>query len=100
VTPDGDEVVEASCPVIVTISNELGTPRYPTMQGRMAARRKKATVVPVDDLSIPAESLQPKVALTKQFVPTVQGDCEMLSGATPAELADRLVARLREESIL
>ena len=29
VTPDGDEVVEASRPAIVTISNELGTPALP-----------------------------------------------------------------------
>lgn len=100
VTPNGDEVVEASCPTVVTISNELGTPRYPTMAGRMAARRKKATVVAVGDLAVSAEELQPRVTLTRQFVPTVQGDCEFLSGNSPADLADQLMARLRGDSVI
>ncbi len=39
VTPHGEEIVEADLPVVVTISNELGLPRYPTTTGRIAARR-------------------------------------------------------------
>ena len=31
--PDGYEVVEASLPALVTVSNELGQPRYPTLRG-------------------------------------------------------------------
>src|SRR5206468_988145 len=49
VTPDGDETVEVSCPAVVTISNELGQPRYPTMAGRMAARKKRpASIAPAE----------------------------------------------------
>src|SRR5690606_40715813 len=36
VTPDGDETVAVAAPAVVTISNELGQARYPTMAGRMA----------------------------------------------------------------
>jgi electron transfer flavoprotein beta subunit len=100
VTPDGDELVEASCPVVVTISNELGEPRFPTTAKKIAARRMKPTVVSVEELSLPAEELEPRVALARQFVPTIQGNCEFLSGETPAELADRLIAKLREDSVL
>jgi electron transfer flavoprotein beta subunit len=97
VTPDGDETVEVSCPAIVTISNELGTPRYPTMAGRMAARKKKPTVVQPDSLGV--ADLAPKVVLARQFVPAVKGECEIIGG-TAAEAAARLVARLREDSVL
>ena len=97
VTPDGDETVEVSCPAIVTISNELGTPRYPTMAGRMAARKKKATVLQADSLGV--SDLRPKVVLARQFVPAVKGECEIIGG-TAAEAAERLVARLRAESVL
>jgi electron transfer flavoprotein beta subunit len=100
VTPDGDEIVEASCPVVVTISNELGEPRFPTTAKKIAARRMKPTIVSVADLSLPAEALQPRVAMTRQFVPEIQGNCEFLSGNTPTELADRLIQRLRQESVL
>ena len=43
VTPDGDEIVEASLPAVVTVSNELGTPRYPTAARKIQARRIKPT---------------------------------------------------------
>jgi electron transfer flavoprotein beta subunit len=97
VTPDGDETVEVSCPAIVTISNELGQPRYPTMAGRMAARKKRATVVQLESLGV--ADLLPRVVLVRQFVPAVKGECEMIPG-TPAEAAARLVARLRADSVL
>jgi electron transfer flavoprotein beta subunit len=100
VTPDGDAVVEARCPAVVTISNELGTPRYPTAAKRMAARRVHPKLVSVDDLSVSAEDLQPRVKLVRQFVPRVQGKCEILSGATPADVADQLIARLRADSVI
>jgi len=100
VTPEGDEIVEASCPVVVTISNELGEPRFPTTAKKIAARRMKPTMVSVDGLSLPPEEREPKVTMTRQFVPTVQGNCEFLSGDTPAELADRLIENLRRDSVL
>ena len=100
VTPDGDEVVEVSCPALVTVSNELGDPRYPTAAKKLAARRMKPTVVAVDDLGIPAEQLQPRAILTQQFVPTIQGNCEFLSGDTPAALGDSLIERLREDGTI
>ena len=100
VTPDGDEVVETGTPAVVTISNELGEPRYPTAAAKLKARRVKPTVVSPDDLSLGVDALAPRVVLTRQFVPTIQGNCEIIAGDTPAELADRLVARLREDKVL
>ncbi len=100
VTPDGDEVVEASCPAVVTISNELGQPRYPTMAGRMAARKKRPTVVAADALGLLPDALVPKVAVIRQFVPTVQGHCEFITGAGPDEIAGRLLAQLRGDGII
>ena len=42
VTADGYEVVEVSLPALITVSNELGEPRYPTIKGIMAAAKKGA----------------------------------------------------------
>jgi electron transfer flavoprotein beta subunit len=100
VTPEGDEVVEVACPAVVTISNELGDPRYPTAANKIKARRKKPTIVSVEDLGLPPEDLQPRVTFTRQFVPTVQGNCEFISGETAAETADSLIARLRDDSVI
>ena len=50
--PDGYEVVEASLPALVTVSNELGQPRYPTLRGIMAATRKRPTIWSASDLEL------------------------------------------------
>lgn len=96
VTPDGDEVVEASLPAVVTVSNELGTPRYPTAARKIQARRIKPTVVTPDALGLAAADLTPKTAVIRQFIPRVQGHCDFLEG-TPAEAARALVDRLAQE---
>ncbi|MCK5577793.1 MAG: electron transfer flavoprotein subunit beta/FixA family protein, partial [Dehalococcoidales bacterium] len=38
VTDNGYEVVESPLPIVVTVSNEIGEPRYPTIRGIMAAK--------------------------------------------------------------
>ena len=43
INSDGYDVIEADMPAVVTISNELGEPRYPTLKGIMAAGRKTPT---------------------------------------------------------
>ncbi len=100
VTPDGDEIVEVACPAVVTVSNEVGDPRYPAASAKIKARRMKPEKVAVGDLGISAEDLTPKSNLVQQFVPEIQGNCEFITGDSSAEMADKLIKRLREESLL
>ena len=100
VTPDGDELVESECPAVVTISNELGQPRYPTAARTIAARRMQPTVASIEELSVGPDDLQPRVKLTRQFVPTIESSCEFVSGETPAEMAAQLMQRLRADRVL
>jgi len=100
VVPDGDEVVEVDCPAVVTVSNELGEPRFPTAAAKIKARKVKPEVVRAEDLGLAEADLACRAVAIKQFVPSVQGNCEFIEGNTPAELADNLIARLRAESLL
>ncbi len=100
VTPEGDETVEVACPVVVTVTNELGDPRYPTAAAKVKARRMKPTVVSAADLGLSDSDLAPRVQLVKQYVPEVKGNCEFLTGDSPAALADQLISKLRADSIL
>jgi len=100
VTPDGDERVEVSMPAVVTVSNELGEPRYPTAKSKLAARRMKPEVIDPTSLGLADEALRPRLRARRQSVPTVQGKCEFLAGDTAAELADGLVARLRQDGLV
>lgn len=98
-TPDGDELVEGATPAVVTISNELGDPRFPTAKAKMAARKKKPTSMAVSELGLSAGELQAGSVLVKQFVPEVQGNCEFLEGSA-AEVAQQLVEKLRADSVI
>jgi electron transfer flavoprotein beta subunit len=100
VTPDGDETVEVDLPAVVSVSSELGEPRYPTMPQKMAARKVKPAVVSPDQLPVGEGGLEPAVVAVRQFVPTIKGDCEMIAGDTAAGLADGLVARLADAKLL
>lgn len=93
-TPDGDEVVRGSLPALVTVSNEIGAPRFPTAKAKMAARKMATQVVAIDTLGLDAARLEPKVVLTRQYVPQIQGNCEFLSGSA-AEVAKALMERIR-----
>jgi electron transfer flavoprotein beta subunit len=95
--PDGYDVVEAQLPALVTVSNELGQPRYPTLRGIMAATRKRPTVWTSGDLDIDAERLEPRITLHDLFIPERNQACELIEGDDDADAARKLALRLRED---
>ena len=50
---DGYDVVESSLPVLLTVVKEINTPRFPSLKGKMAA--KKAVITRMDMNAIGAE---------------------------------------------
>ena len=97
---DGYEVMEASLPAVVTVSNELGEPRYPTLRGIMTASRKTPTVWTADDLGLDATSLEPKLRLTDLFTSESDRQCELIEGEDEADAGRNLALRLREENLI
>ena len=97
---DGYEVVEADLPALVTVSNELGEPRYPTLRGIMAAGRKTPTVWSADDLGLELSELTPKVHVTDLFVPAGDKRCEFIEGDDDADAARRLALRLHDDKLI
>ena len=98
--PDGYEVVEAPMPALVTVSNELGQPRYPTLRGIMAATRKLPTIWSAADLEADSEQLEPRITLHDLFVPERNQICEIIEGDNEAEAARNLAQKLREAKLI
>ena len=103
VTADGYMVVEVPLPAVITVSNEVGEPRYPTIKGIMAAKKVEPIVWKPADIGV--ESSQVGVAgqrakMLKLFQPVHEGKCEMAEGETPEEAAANLALKLREAKIL
>ncbi|MBN2239547.1 MAG: electron transfer flavoprotein subunit beta/FixA family protein [Dehalococcoidales bacterium] len=103
VTPDGYDVIEASLPALVTVSNELGEARYPTIKGIMAAKKKEPTVWKPEDIGVDPSQLGAsgrRSKLMKLFQPVREGTCEMIEGESPEETAQMLAMKLREEKVI
>jgi electron transfer flavoprotein beta subunit len=103
VTADGYEVVEVSLPALITVSNELGEPRYATLKGIMATKKKEPTIWKPADIGVEASQVGAagrRTGLLKLFQPVREGKCEIIEGATPEEAAVNLALKLREAKIL
>ncbi|MCL0028704.1 electron transfer flavoprotein subunit beta/FixA family protein [Dehalococcoidia bacterium] len=97
---DGYEVVEAPLPAVVTVTNELGEPRYPTLRGIMTASRKAPTVWSASDLGLTEEQLYPKIELTDLYIPVSDTECEFIEGDDEADAGRLLAMRLREARLI
>jgi electron transfer flavoprotein beta subunit len=100
VLPDSFETVQASLPAVVSVSNELGEPRYPKLPQIMAAGKKQVTTWAAADLGLDAAALAPKLTLEALFVPLVDTKVEIMAGDTPEEQAMALARRLREAKLI
>jgi len=100
---DGHEVVEIPLPAVLTISNELGEPRYPTIKGIMAAKKKEPITWKPADIGIePAKvgAAGRRAKMLKLFQPVRESKCEVIGADTPEEAAAKLAVRLREAKVL
>ena len=97
---DGYEVVEAPMPALVTVTNELGEPRYPTLRGIMQASRKQPTNWSTADVGLDASALEPKLTLTDLYIPVSDNQVEVIEGEDDADAGRKLALRLREERLI
>ena len=103
VMSDGFETVQMALPAVVTVSNELGEPRYPKLQQIMKAARKTVTTWGADDLGLDPSTVGEagsRLKLERLFIPEVSGQVELIEGETAPEQAAGLVAKLREAKVL
>lgn len=103
VVADGYEVVEVPLPALVTVSNELGEPRYPTIKGIMAAKKIEPIIWKPADIGVePAQvgAAGRHTKLLKLFQPVHEGKCELVEGETPEEAGVNLALKLRETKLL
>ena len=65
ITADGYDVLEAPMPALISGTQALGEPRYPSLKGIMAARSKEITTMSLADLGIDPSSVGLAGATTK-----------------------------------
>ena len=103
VTDTGTEIVSVPMPAVVTVSNEIGEPRYPTIKQVMAAKRMKPQVWQRSDIETADDGItgiSGPTRLLKFFKPLNEGRCEMISGETPEVAGVNLAEKLASEKII
>jgi len=92
---DGYDVVESSLPVLLTVVKELNTPRFPSLKGKMAAKKAVITKMDMNDIGAEAGNVGLKGSPTQVkniFAPQSKADRKMIEGS----VEDQVEALIRE----
>ena len=81
-------------PAVITIQSGINKPRYATLKGIMAAKKKEIAAIQRASLGVPAELTQ---KVQKICVPQKTKKTEFLTGS-PKEVAVKLVEKLKHEA--
>ena len=98
---DGDvasETIAASLPALVSVTDQINEPRYPSFKGIMAAKKKPVQTWSLADLGLDASSVGLAAAWTKvesfaKRPPRAQGEVVTDEGAGGTRLAEFLTAQ-------
>jgi len=99
----GYDVFEVELPALITVSNEINKPRYPTLRGIMAAGKKQIPVWDAATLGVDLARIGPQASYAKAvrlYVPVHEAHCEFIDGESDEEKGEKLALRLREAKLI
>ena len=86
--------VELPLPAVLTVQSGINKPRYATLKGIMAAKKKEITTVDRASLGVPDARTQ---HVERIYVPQKTKQTEFLTGQ-PKEIAAKLIEKLKHEA--
>lgn len=96
---EGRQIVESKLPAVLSVSKDIGEPRYPSFMGIRKASRAEIPVWSLSDLNVaPPTSVVRWPEIMNP--PTREITTEIISGDSPQEIAEKLVERILEEKVL
>ena len=93
---DSYETVEASMPLLLTVTKEINEPRIPKITMVIKASKKAAKVLEARELGI---SLTPSVKVLKALAPVTKRKREIIGGKTE-EITESLVRQLLRDGVV
>ena len=93
----GREVWETTLPAVVSAQKGLNEPRYASLKGIMAAKKKPIQAFDANALGLDAASLAPKVTVTAMELPPTRPPVKMIEGDAETQ-ARELVRLLHQEA--
>ena len=86
--------VELPLPAVITIQSGINKPRYATLKGIMAAKKKEIATIERSSLGVPDARTQ---QVERIYVPQKTKKTEFITGS-PKEAAAKLIEKLRHEA--
>lgn len=86
--------VELPLPAVLTIQSGINKPRYATLKGIMAAKKKEIATIARDSLGVSSELTQ---RVQRIYLPQKTKKTEFITGS-PKEIAAKLIEKLRHEA--
>jgi electron transfer flavoprotein beta subunit len=93
------EELETGFPAVVTVGQEINTPRIPTFLSTVKASKKETREIPVSSLSLPENTWNHPVTPLEASLPTTPRKRARVAGETPAAIAQELVSILHRDGI-
>jgi electron transfer flavoprotein beta subunit len=96
---EGRQLVSAKLPAVFSLTKDFGEPRYPSFMGIRKASRAEIPTWPLSDVGIPAPT---SVIAWPELLtpPTREVTCEMITGGSPEEIAEKLADKILAEKLL
>ena len=91
------ETWETTLPAVVSAQKGLNEPRYASLKGIMAAKKKMIETKDAAALALPAEALAPKTRIVAMEQPAARGAVKMIEG-DPETQSRELLRLLHEEA--
>jgi electron transfer flavoprotein beta subunit len=101
-TADGYDIIEAPLPVVASVTDQVGEPRYASLKGIMAAKRKPMETWSLADIGLAADDLHGS-ALTRVVEvrkPEAKPPTERVEGVGPDEAVTRIADWLAERKLI
>jgi electron transfer flavoprotein beta subunit len=99
-SPTGFDILEAPLPVVASVTDQVGEPRYASLKGIMAARRIELTTWSVADLGLDAADLAPLTQVVSADPPPAKPAAQVISGVGPEDAATRIADWLAERKLI
>jgi electron transfer flavoprotein beta subunit len=102
ISPTGYDVLEAPMPAVISCTQALGEPRYPSLKGIMAARSKEIATRSLADVGVDPATVGGAMATTRVLgstVPPARGATEIVRGSA-ADGAARIVTFLADRRLI
>ena len=96
---EGRQIVTAKLPAVFSLVKDFGEPRYPSFMGIRKASRAEIPAWSLAELGIPAPA---SVIAWPEIMnpPSREVTCEVITGGSPAEIAEALANKILAEKVL